>query len=58
MIQAPRIDAKNPEKDEATLTKDNTVVWDCVVPGLDKKEILLKYVIEHPASEDIDFKTV
>ncbi|XP_005097215.1 protein F37C4.5 isoform X2 [Aplysia californica] len=57
VLQSPYIDAKHPEKSEATLTVDNTVVWEVKVGALNKSDLLLKYSIELPMGEDLDYKT-
>ncbi|KAK0064422.1 protein F37C4.5 [Biomphalaria pfeifferi] len=51
----PQIDNKHPEKNEKVkLTKSNHLEWDLDIKEMDKVDIVLKYAVEHPASEDIE----
>ncbi|KAI8792407.1 protein F37C4.5 [Biomphalaria glabrata] len=51
----PQIDNKHPEKNEKVkLTKSNHLEWDLDIKEMDKVDIVLKYAVEHPASEDVE----
>ncbi|BFZ24969.1 hypothetical protein BsWGS_28009 [Bradybaena similaris] len=57
-LVSPHIDPKHPEKAEgAKLAKNNNIEWDLEIKGLDKAEVVLKYNVEHPASEEIEATT-
>ncbi|XP_055887711.1 protein F37C4.5-like isoform X5 [Biomphalaria glabrata] len=51
----PQIDNKHPEKNEKVkLTKSNHLEWDLDIKEMDKVDLVLKYAVEHPASEDVE----
>ncbi|KAH9508663.1 hypothetical protein Btru_049559 [Bulinus truncatus] len=57
-ILVPAIDSKHPEKNEGVkLTKSNYVEWDLEIKQMDKADVVFKYTVEHPASEDIETTT-
>jgi len=56
-LQVPQIDPKHPERcKEAKLTADGTLVWELSLQPQTQKDLELRYTVEHPASQTLDYR--